>query len=470
MKKAKLLYIILFFILCLCPFIGMFVTAQEESTENRELAEFPSIKTEEGWNIEWLSEAGDYFQEHFAFRNELVTANAVVNGKILGTSTASGVIQGTDGWLYYTDSLTDYLGSDLLSDRSLFNIAHTLSMMQNYLEQKGVQFLFTVAPNKNSLYGENMPYYDSLKVSDEKNLTRLKAYLEQENVSYADLYEAFGEQSEVLYHKKDSHWNNQGAALASDILMTALGKDHDSYEDEEYEIRSDFEGDLDGMLYPQALTLDEEVYYDKQTTFAYVEEVSSNFAPKISTVNPEKEGNLVMYRDSFGNALLPFMADAYAQAYFSRGVPYQLSDVDTKGADTVIVERAERFLPEMAQSPPVMQAPQADLGETISEEALDGAVDIQIVRQGPQAKITGRILDGYLDTDSRIFLRVNGNFTYEACPIDIKVEEGVSDSGFNLYLQTEDLMEDENSFEVIISKEETFNIISKNVIKEEITQ
>jgi hypothetical protein len=380
------------------------------------------------------------------------------------------VIQGTDGWLYYTDSLTDYLGSDLLSDRSLFNIAHTLSMMQNYLEQKGVQFLFTVAPNKNSLYGENMPYYDILKVSDEKNLTRLKAYLEQENVSYADLYEAFGEQSEVLYHKKDSHWNNQGAALASDILMTALGKDHDSYEDEEYEIRSDFEGDLDGMLYPQALTLDEEVYYDKQTTFAYVEEVSSNFAPKISTVNPEKEGNLVMYRDSFGNALLPFMADAYAQAYFSRGVPYQLSDVDTKGADTVIVERAERFLPEMAQSPPVMQAPQADLGETISEEALDGAVDIQIVRQGPQAKITGRILDGYLDADSRIFLRVNGNFTYEACPIDIKVEEGVSDSGFNLYLQTEDLMEDENSFEVIISKEETFNIISKNVIKEEITQ
>ncbi len=98
------------------------------------------------------------------------------------------------------------------------------------------------------------------------------------------------------------------------------------------------------MLYPLATTPEEEVYYDRQTTFAYVGEVGSNFDPKITTVNPVKEGSLVMFRDSFGNALLPFMADAYSSAYFSRGVPYQMSEVDEKNADTVIVERAERFL------------------------------------------------------------------------------------------------------------------------------
>ena len=82
--------------------------------------------------------------------------------------------------------------------------------------------------------------------------------------------------------------------------------------------------------------------HDRQTTFAYVGEVGSNFDPKITTVNPVKEGSLVMFRDSFGNALLPFMADAYSSAYFSRGVPYQMSEVDEKNADTVIVERADR--------------------------------------------------------------------------------------------------------------------------------
>ena len=99
MKKLQVLYIAAFFAVCLVPFAGMAMTDQESSSENRTLAEFPQLKTEEGINVQWLSDAGEYFQDHFAFRNELVTANALINGKILGTSTASGVIQGTDGWL-----------------------------------------------------------------------------------------------------------------------------------------------------------------------------------------------------------------------------------------------------------------------------------------------------------------------------------------------------------------------------------
>ena len=262
MKKGKLIYSVLFFAVCLCPSVGMLIAKPETSSENRQLSEFPTLKTEEGkWNVEWLSQAGDYFQEHFAFRNELVTGNALLHGKLLETSTADGVIQGKNGWLYYKDSLDDYLGQNLLSDRSLYNIAHMLSMTQEALDEKDVKFLFTIAPNKNSLYGENMPYYDSLKITDETNRERLTKVLEQENVSYADLYQAFTDQDEVLYHARDSHWNNKGAALAADVLMTALNKEHDSYTDEPYEVRKDYTGDLDTMLYPLATTADDEVYY-----------------------------------------------------------------------------------------------------------------------------------------------------------------------------------------------------------------
>ena len=371
MKKGKLIYCILFFAICLCPSLGMLVTKQETSSENRQLSEFPSPKTEEGKiNVEWLSQAGDYFQEHFAFRNELVTGNALLHGRLLETSTADGVIQGKNGWLYYKDSLDDYLGQDLLSDRSLFNIAHMLSMTQQALEEKGVNFLFTIAPNKNSLYGDNMPYYDKLKVSGQTNRENLEDWLKMEKVAYADLYQALMEEDEVLYHARDSHWNNKGAALAADVLMDALGKDHDSYEGESYTVRRDYTGDLDTMLYPLASTADDEIYYDKETTYATVEEIQSNFDPRITTVNPVKEGSLVMYRDSFGNALLPYMADAYANAYFSRGIPYQLMDVETHSADTVIIERAERFLPEMSQFPPVLTAKEISLTEN---EELQGS-------------------------------------------------------------------------------------------------
>ncbi|MGI8254525.1 alginate O-acetyltransferase AlgX-related protein [Blautia difficilis] len=470
MKKGKLIYCILFFAICLCPSLGMLVTKQETSSENRQLSEFPSPKTEEGKiNVEWLSQAGDYFQEHFAFRNELVTGNALLHGRLLETSTADGVIQGKNGWLYYKDSLDDYLGQDLLSDRSLFNIAHMLSMTQQALEEKGVNFLFTIAPNKNSLYGDNMPYYDKLKVSGQTNRENLEDWLKTEKVAYADLYQALMEENEVLYHARDSHWNNKGAALAADVLMDALGKDHDSYDGESYTVRRDYTGDLDTMLYPLASTADDEIYYDKETTYATVEEIQSNFDPRITTVNPVKEGSLVMYRDSFGNALLPYMADAYANAYFSRGIPYQLMDVETHSADTVIIERAERFLPEMSQFPPVLTAKEISLTENEELQGSDGAVDVKIKPQGMTAQLSGRIKEGLLDTDSRIYLKVNGS-VYEAFPMDVKVEENLDDNGFCLYLPSELVAADGNDVEILIEKDNKIYNIYQNNIKEDSIQ
>lgn len=276
-------------------------------------------------------------------------------------------------------------------------------MMQETLNEKGVQFLFTVAPNKNSLYGENMPYYDSLKVSSDKNLVNLQKYLRQEQVSYGDLYE---------------------------------------------------------MLYPLAMTPEEEVYYDRQTTFAYVGEVVSNFDPKITTVNPVKEGSLVMFRDSFGNALLPFMADAYSSAYFSRGVPYQMSEVDEKNADTVIVERAERFLPEMAQSPPIMEGPECQVNVMEEDTVPAGAGAVQCEIQGNLEKITGCIEEKYLDTDSRIYIRLNHDKIYEAFPMDVSTEDGKTDSsGFCLYLDRSLLAADGNQIEILTGNKDSARII-----------
>ena len=469
MKKLQVLYIAAFFAVCLVPFAGMAVTGQESSSENRTLAEFPQIKTEEGINVQWLSDAGEYFQDHFAFRNELVTANALINGKILGTSTASGVIQGTDGWLYYKDSLEDYLGENLLEDRSLYNISHILSLMQEYLAEKNVQFAFTVAPNKNSLYDANMPYYDSCKVSDNKNLINLRKYLKNENISYVDLYEPLAKADEILYHKRDSHWNNKGAALASDLLLEGLGKEHESYTDETYTVKTDFTGDLDEMLYPLATTPEDEIYYDRQTTFAYVGEVESNFDPRITTVNPVKTGSLVMYRDSFGNALLPYMADAYANAYFSRGIPYQLNDVDTNAADTVIIERAERFLPEMSQFPPVLAASEVTLDAEEETLAEDGATDVKMKPQGTVVQVSGCIKEGYLDTDSQIYLRINGA-VYEAFPMDVAQGEELNDNGFCLYLPSELAAAEGNNLEILIKKDDKYLNIYKNIIEEELIQ
>ena len=245
-----------------------------------------------------------------------------------------------------------------------------------------------------------------------------------------DLKSVFQEQEEVLYHKRDSHWNNKGASLAADAMLDALGKLHISYTNDDYEIRKDFIGDLDKMLYPEALTPEEEIYYEKGFSWSYVEEVESNFAPRISTTGSLASGSLVMYRDSFGNALLPFLAGAYGKAYFSRGIPYQLSDLDACQADTVIVERAERFLPEMAQNPPVMEGPLAIVPKTAQVLEPEELKNMTCSTQGMYTKLSGTIDSEKLEETSRIYVR-NGMMAYEAFP----VTNADGTEGFVLYVE-----------------------------------
>ena len=177
-------------------------------------------------------------------------------------------------------------------------------------------------------------------------------------------------------------------------------------------------------------------------------------------VNPVKEGSLVMFRDSFGNALLPFMADAYSSAYFSRGVPYQMSEVDEKNADTVIVERAERFLPEMAQLPPIMEGPECQVNVTEEDTVPAGAGAVQCEIQGNLEKITGCIEEKYLDIDSRIYIRLNHDKIYEAFPMDVSTEDGKTDSsGFCLYLDRSLLAADGNQIEILTGNKDSARII-----------
>ena len=408
------IYGILFLVICLLPSAGLLAGGGESgSLENRELAAPPRLRTEEGgWNVDVLTDAGAWFEDHFAFRSHWVTAYAGILRDVFHVSAQDSVIVGEEGWLYYWDSLEDYQGAGLLSERQLFNIAHTLRLMQDFTLENGSDFVFTVAPNKNSLYGEHMPYYYRGFRTNEHNVDNLWKWLEKEGVNSIDLKSVLDSEEEVLYHKSDSHWDNRGAALAADEILTWLELPHRDYREAEYQVREDFEGDLAKMLTPADVSPEAEYYYEPEPAFTYVTEVESNFDPSIETAGEGEGGNLVMYRDSFGNALLPFMAEAFSTAYFSRGVPYYMDDIFDYDADALVIEKAERFLPELAANPPMMVAPEAETDAEFTDEIEDLLVDEENV----YLTVSGLVPEEDLQTESRIYIRVNGEEVFEAFP------------------------------------------------------
>lgn len=449
-KKGLICYCILFLAVCLLPSLGMLAGREDGSAENRRLAEAPALHNEDGsWNSEVLKDAGAWFEDHFAWRSKWVTGYAQLAGKLFGVSAQSSVIKGSDGWLYYMDSLSDYQGSEQLTDRQLYDIAHMMRMVQEHAEKQGIAFAFTVAPNKNSLYDEHIPYYLRNYRETEKNFTRLMPYLASEGVHYADLYGTLEASEEILYHERDSHWNNKGAAIAADVLLRTVNMPHTSYSDRTYEEIVDFKGDLDKMLYPAAITPEKEIYYDPMPAFRYVEEVEDNFAPVIKTESDAELGSLVMYRDSFGNALLPFMAENFSKAYFSRGVPYYLSDLTVYEADTLIIERAERFLPDMAANAPVMQAEEleAEAAQKINDvgKLVEPEEELQAEEIGVNLIVTGIVPSEALQPGTQIYIRVNGDKIYEAFPMSDK--EGRE--GFQLTLNAE-LMQGGEQYEILL--------------------
>ena len=140
--------------------------------------------------------------------------------------------------------------------------------------------------------------------------------------------------------------------------------------------------------------------------------------------------------------------------------------MDTQNADTVVVERAERFLPEMAKNPPVLEESLTLLDKEEDEVAAEGAENLTMRRQGLFFQITGKIDPQYLDWDSKIYLRINGQMVYEAFP---RSEEG-SDTAFTLYLSTDKLSGAGDRVEILTDRGETLEKIYDNEITEEITQ
>lgn len=453
-KALQLLYIAAVIGICLVPFAMMGVRPTTETTENKKLAEKPVLADENGWNKDFLSDAGDYFTDHFAFRQELVAADAKLRSGLFEVSAEDSVIQGKNGWLYYEATLDDYQHKNSVSDRVLFNMAHNTALMQEYTELLGKTFLFTIAPNKNSLYGENMPERYHYTVAEQSDAERLKPYLEKEGVHYVDLFELFGQQDGVLYYARDSHWNQEGAVLVYNTLLDACGIAHETYENVDSEIRCDYYGDLNLMLYPVGARPEDDVHYDKEFTYVYSREGAAVEDTFIQTANPAGSQNLLMYRDSFGNSLLPYMAEHFANATFSKVVPYPMTDLITAAPDVVIVEKVERHLPTLSEVPPQMSALARALDGKI--ETMESGTTLKAAKEGSYIRLSGIADASCVDPESRFFVEVDDGekkTVYEAFCVNTS-EKGVSsDYGYTMYLSQISVAGNELQIRVIGEKD-----------------
>ena len=419
------IFIAAFLALCLIPSIGMLLPADGENAGSNEvLAPMPALRDDGGnLNAAYLTGLSDYVGDHYFLRQDMVTAWSALNQKVLHTSIADSVLLGRDGWLYFGDTLDDYTGASPMTGGEIAAAAHNLALVSEYCESQGAKFLFTVAPNKNSIYPEHMPNIPVF--SDRKNAVELSEALSGEGVAYCDLFAALESQPETLYFTQDSHWNSKGAALAADAINASLGR-QSGYFTGPFRAEAVHRSDLYAMLYPAGTWLEDDQVYGGELTFDYESPVRSENDLNIRTAGGSGEGSLLMFRDSFGGLLYPYLADSFEKAHFSRAAAYRLDQIPAREADCVGVELVERTLGWLLENVPLMPAPERD-GMTV-QGIMSGTADLTAEEE---ANLPGYVLvRGTLPVEpeegSPVYLATADGHFYEA----FRMEAG----GFGLYL------------------------------------
>ena len=331
-------FIALVLVLCLTPALLTPFVAPARVAANEILSPEPRLLDTQGRpNFRFLNQCSDYLADHFAFRQQMIGLWSGLHS-LLGSSANQQVVAGAEGWLFYSPTLSDYSGEHL-SDEQLLAIARRLKDLQQQAEDRGGAFLFVVAPNKNSLYPERMPGW-IVDRHEDSNIRRLTPLLEELGVAYVDLFSL-----ELPYYRTDTHWTPEGAALAADAILARLGRESACGE-LDFVTDGLHKGDLYEMLYPAGSGAEPEIRALGDWSYACLSDPMDGDAITIETENPQGSGSLYCWRDSFGAALYPFLAQDFSTATFTRKTQYELPE---QACDLYLLEIVERNIPNLLE-------------------------------------------------------------------------------------------------------------------------
>ncbi|MFC1658999.1 hypothetical protein ACFL0U_00330 [Pseudomonadota bacterium] len=226
--------IIIFFTILILPVIQQYtnIFPDLQVVEKRELAERPKLLEEESVGLkEYPKQFEQYYNDNFGFRGTVIATNGYTLDKIFDVSPSDRVVIGKDDWLFFNNrqSLVDYEGRIQYTEEELSMGVQGLVRNWRKLEKMGITYLFVVAPDKSTIYSEFMP--DHLQKKHENANSRLDQFLTRLLSEYPDfpildlrpaLFKA--KQKEIIYNKRDTHWNKRGAYVGYTQIMNWLVK------------------------------------------------------------------------------------------------------------------------------------------------------------------------------------------------------------------------------------------------------
>lgn len=213
-----------------------------------------------------------------------------------------------------------------------------------------------IAPDKNRIYGEYYPDYINKINPDSKNRTNklLKYLMAKTCIKIIYPYSTLMGLKSIgyLYYKADTHWNSFGAYIAFRELMNEIKKDI-PVANAEYELRENTSSEVPLTDLAKALNVkksDDAVYKFPQVMKQY-SVLKYDRTPRSDDIfyNHLNKFDIVLFRDSFSNALKPFVCNTFRKSSFFWIRQMNVQDLDyiRNNSDVFVLEVVERQVPDL---------------------------------------------------------------------------------------------------------------------------
>jgi alginate O-acetyltransferase complex protein AlgJ len=343
----------------------------DPGAENRELAAFPHYDGSLTSLMTVPEGFAAWFEDHFGFRSRLVRWYGESRLFVLRASPSAAVVKGENGWFFYGDdkSIEDYANVEPMTDAALANWRSAILRARDWLRARQIPYVFTIAPDKYVIYGEEMPR-DLARVGDLSRADQLFTALQDTGLAVDVRRAEFDAKSrERVYQQTDTHWNDRGALAAYQQIIAAVRArvprtpptwDRADFTDAD---RTTEGLDLAGMM---GLT---RVLREVDMTLVPRRPRRARVIEPAGARPTDEEGRLVteiddpslpravIFRDSFTSRLVPFLSEHFSRAVYLWQNDFDAAIVAQEHPDVVIQEIVGRHLYNFIPSPELVPQP-----------------------------------------------------------------------------------------------------------------
>jgi len=343
------------------PSVDMWISPDElrgpEKAEQRAAALRPSLGFESVMTRSFPERFGKYFDDVFGLRDVLLRWHSIEKLFVFGVSSTPSVMLGRDDWMFYTKdhSIEIFRGAHPFSTAQLERWRRALESRRDYLAQRGIEFIYVIGPNKETIYPDYVP--PRCNRVGPTRLDQLTAYLEQRSdFRILDLRPALtaaradDRPLDHVYLELGTHWNARGGFVAAREIQKWLHARFPSVNVSEpadvvfgtAEDRGDTEA---GWMYvPDLFPQHWNWYMPKAPRVQLGADGWSEAQPHRVKVDDPRLPRALVLHDSFGPGVAPLLSECFSRSTWINTAAFNADLIAAESPDVLIQVYVERVL------------------------------------------------------------------------------------------------------------------------------